>query len=118
MQWTICHCSAGVGRTGTSIALLKLLHLLPQVPHASDLDRCVTETIESMRERRLWMVKTDTEFALLYAALHLRLLNPCDEDFTLSWRAEACPSIENGSTTGREVDNDIDVAKYSRSNVI
>ena len=41
-----------------------------------------------MRERRLWMVKTDIEFATLYAALLLRLRNPREADFLLSWRLQ------------------------------
>jgi len=41
-----------------------------------------------MRERRLWMVKTDIEFATLYAALLLRLRNPREADFVLSWRLQ------------------------------
>ena len=45
-------------------------------------------TIECMRERRLWMVKTDIEFATLYAALLLRLRNPREADFVLSWRLQ------------------------------
>ena len=47
-----------------------------------------------MRERRLWMVKTDIEFATLYAALLLRLRNPREADFVLSWRLQDgdCPN--------------------------
>ena len=45
-------------------------------------------TIECMRERRLWMVKTDIEYATLYAALLLRLRNPREEDFKLTWRLQ------------------------------
>jgi hypothetical protein len=41
-----------------------------------------------MRERRLWMVKTDIEYATLYAALLLRLRNPREEDFKLTWRLQ------------------------------
>ena len=81
----MCHCSAGVGRTGTFLGLLHLLRLLPQLRDESGLDAAVTHTIEAMREKRLWMVKTDIEFATLYAALLLRLRNPDDTDFALTW---------------------------------
>ena len=40
------------------------------------LDSAVTRVIEAMRDRRLWMVKTDIEYATLYAAVLLRLRNP------------------------------------------
>ena len=81
----VCHCSAGVGRTGTFLGLLHLLRLLPQLRDESGLDAAVTHTIEAMREKRLWMVKTDIEYATLYAALLLRLRNPEDTDFALTW---------------------------------
>jgi len=44
-----------------------------------------------MRERRLWMVKTDVEFATLYAAVLLKLRNPNLADFELSWRQTMAP---------------------------
>ena len=87
-HWAVCHCSAGVGRTGTLIALLSLLQHVARSPSASSLDEAVRHTIECMRERRLWMVKTDIEFATLYAALLLRLRNPREADFLLSWRLQ------------------------------
>ena len=87
-HWAVCHCSAGVGRTGTLIALLSLLQHVARSPPASSLDEAVRHTIECMRERRLWMVKTDIEFATLYAALLLRLRNPREADFLLSWRLQ------------------------------
>merc|ERR1719198_814309 len=90
MPWAVCHCSAGVGRTGTFVALIKLLRELELGQLSSQpetLDSLVASIIEAMRERRLWMVNTDTEFATLYATLMLRLRNPCNKDFKLSWRA-------------------------------
>jgi protein tyrosine phosphatase len=75
----VCHCSAGVGRTGTLIALLHLLARLPALRTGDDFDACVRDSIERMRERRLWMVKTDVEFALLYAAALQRLRTPSIE---------------------------------------
>ena len=119
-HWAVCHCSAGVGRTGTLIALLALLCPGGQAPASgADFDEIigafdarVASTIEAMRERRLWMVKTDCEcaraaaplpppatrpryltclrraarrYATLYAAVMLRLRNPRNEDFALTW---------------------------------
>ena len=84
-HWAVCHCSAGVGRTGTFIALLWVLRHLSSVSDEVALDAAVTGVIESMRERRLWMVKTDIEYATLYAAVLLRLRNPEPADFALTW---------------------------------
>ena len=157
-HWAVCHCSAGVGRTGTFCGLLRVLQMLPQLATEAALDEAVTRTVEAMREKRLWMVsarvvyarnspllslssaspralratkpalpspiafccparsplacsthllpsaqppspaptspaaarppsqvKTDIEYATLYAALLLRLRNPNNQDFTLSW---------------------------------
>ena len=157
-HWGVCHCSAGVGRTGTFVALVTLLrHLLGGSQPEAALDGRITTVIESMRERRLWMVKTDIEcaarparvrrappsestppaprnrFATLYAALLLRLRNPHDEDFLLSWWLQegdcsmlhdaqpAAPAAAGGLEAGGEevateevdhIENDADVAKY------
>ncbi len=74
-----------MGRTGTFIALLRLLRQLPAVADEAALDKAVTGTIEAMRDKRLWMVKTDIEFATLYAAVLLRLRNPDTAEFALTW---------------------------------
>ncbi|KAL3908289.1 MAG: hypothetical protein SGPRY_009858 [Prymnesium sp.] len=73
-RWGVCHCSAGVGRTGTFIGILHMLIKLPSITSEAALDRATAAVIESMRARRLWMVKTDVEYATLYAALLFRLV--------------------------------------------
>lgn len=67
----IVHCSAGVGRSGTFIALDFLLHLL----HRGELDNLpdekdpIVETVDSLREQRMMMVQGEGQFMFLYDVL-------------------------------------------------
>jgi len=71
---TIVHCSAGVGRTGTFIALDRLLR---QVNDAISID--VFGTVLQLREYRCQMVQTETQYIFIHDCMSLeieRLLNP------------------------------------------
>ena len=48
---------------------MRVLHSVPQLKCIEDVDRVIKVTIEAMRQRRLWMVKTDGEYATIYCAL-------------------------------------------------
>lgn len=67
----IIHCSAGVGRSGTFIALDYLLFLL----HSGELDRLedgrdpIAETVDELRKQRMMMVQGESQFVFLYEAL-------------------------------------------------
>lgn len=69
----IIHCSAGVGRSGTFIALDYLLSLL----HAGELDAdvleegrdLVAEVVDELRKQRMMMVQGESQFVFLYEAL-------------------------------------------------
>lgn len=51
------------------------------------LDELIASSVEATRERRLWMVKSDYEFATIYAALALHLREALSPDFVLgAWR--------------------------------
>lgn len=100
-QWPVCHCSAGVGRTGTLLALLTTLRALPVLSDASALDAFIKRTIESMRQRRLWMVKTDAEYALIYAAVLQYVTRRPEDDgaadpYELEWRASDDDPVDMG----------------------
>ncbi|KAK8226113.1 protein-tyrosine phosphatase-like protein [Phyllosticta capitalensis] len=67
----IVHCSAGVGRSGTFIALDHLLSELAEgslddVPQGQD---PIEETVEALRTQRMMMVQGESQFALLYETL-------------------------------------------------
>lgn len=70
----IIHCSAGVGRSGTFIALdylLTQLHsgaLAPEALNPSDHDP-VAETVDLLRQQRMMMVQGEGQFAFLYDVL-------------------------------------------------
>ena len=67
----IIHCSAGVGRSGTFIALDYLLSLL----HSNQLDDLeedkdpIVETVDQLRQQRMMMVQGEGQFAFLYEVL-------------------------------------------------
>lgn len=51
------------------------------------LDELIASSVEATRERRLWMVKSDHEFATIYAALALHLRGQLSPDFAVgAWR--------------------------------
>ena len=64
----IVHCSAGVGRSGTFIALDHLLHLLDK----GDLDSVgqdtdpIAQTVDQLRQQRMMMVQGESQFMMLY----------------------------------------------------
>jgi protein-tyrosine phosphatase len=112
----IVHCSAGVGRTGTFIALDHLLRELRSgklIKEADDTTDPVFETVNLLREQRMMMVYNDTQFQFLYDVLKeqaLALLNldtaatilAPDNSFEPTIKGELEPIIGITSTpTGR-----------------
>ena len=67
----IIHCSAGVGRSGTFIALE---HLLGELTHgrfseAKDSDDLIYDTVDELRKQRMTMVQSLDQFRFLYDLL-------------------------------------------------
>ncbi|TKX24545.1 tyrosine-protein phosphatase-like protein 1 [Elsinoe australis] len=67
----VVHCSAGVGRSGTFIALDHLLTLLDNgelddVPPNTD---PVADTVDRLRQQRMMMVQGESQFTFLYDSL-------------------------------------------------
>ena len=106
----IIHCSAGVGRSGTFIALDFLLTQLESgaVKDAHDEEDMVNDVVHRLREQRMMMVQMENQFQFLYNVLreefekHLQSINlypmPNSPKF---W--EATGSVE--STDPRRTDN-------------
>ncbi|KAI4149187.1 MAG: hypothetical protein LQ340_004758 [Diploschistes diacapsis] len=75
--WTnppVIHCSAGVGRSGTFIALEHLLEeieggLLDNASALAADEDPIFDTVSALREQRMMMVQSDMQFAFLYDIL-------------------------------------------------
>jgi len=90
----IVHCSAGVGRSGTFIALDWLLTeleegSLDQVP--DDLDPIVN-LVDELRRQRMYMVQAEPQFWFLYEVLK--------EYWTIRWKRRQTEKKENGVGKG------------------
>ncbi|KXL43735.1 hypothetical protein M433DRAFT_155538 [Acidomyces richmondensis BFW] len=91
----IIHCSAGVGRSGTFIALDYLLSLL----HAGELDGIpvdrdpVAETVDMLRQQRMMMVQSEAQFYFIYEVLREQYLARFGGDTTASENTEGEDTI-------------------------
>ncbi|MCJ1436930.1 hypothetical protein MMC27_006313 [Xylographa pallens] len=67
----IIHCSAGVGRSGTFIALEHLLAELDAgtLDEVSNTDDIIHDTVNKLREQRMTMVQSEIQYLLLYELL-------------------------------------------------
>ena len=70
----IVHCSAGVGRSGTFIALDHLFRELDAgvVAAIQDDEDMIFDTVNKLREQRMTMVQSDAQYQFLYDALRGR----------------------------------------------
>jgi protein-tyrosine phosphatase len=67
----VVHCSAGVGRTGTFIALDWLLTELDNgaLDHVAEAADPVNDLVDMLRQQRMMMVQGDAQFSFLYDVL-------------------------------------------------
>ena len=67
----IIHCSAGVGRSGTFIALEFLLAQLEAgaIPRAGEKEDIIYDVVNRLREQRMTMVQSEIQYHFLYEVL-------------------------------------------------
>ncbi|XP_065941951.1 receptor-type tyrosine-protein phosphatase epsilon [Magallana gigas] len=68
---TLVHCSAGIGRTGTYIAIDALLR---EGQRKSKIN--IAECVKEIRENRMNMVQTYEQYKTIYQTLHLMFMSP------------------------------------------
>ena len=106
----IVHCSAGVGRSGTFIALEHLLAKLDAgtLDEVSDTDDIIHDTVNKLREQRMTMVQSEIQYLLLYELLREQYRKSNMENSSASASASAQVftaerlAIEKISPTGGE----------------
>ncbi len=64
MRPVVVHCSAGVGRSGTFIALDKILQ---QITYTDTVD--IFGIVYEMRKERVWMVQTEQQYICIHQCL-------------------------------------------------
>ncbi|KAJ6264657.1 Tyrosine-protein phosphatase [Drechslerella dactyloides] len=62
----IVHCSAGVGRSGTFIALDHLLAEIERGTYDADTGDPIFELVDRLREQRMYMVQSESQYEYLY----------------------------------------------------
>lgn len=95
------HCSAGVGRSGTFIALDHLLGELDSgaIAAAKDDEDMIFDTVNKLREQRMTMVQSEAQYQFLYEVLRDRF----EEKYGIppSRRPTPTPSIRSTRSEGR-----------------
>ena len=86
----LIHCSAGVGRTGTFIAIDQLVEQCLELHGVPDIDECVRE----MRMCRNHMVQTEMQYVFIYRAILDALSELLEDESTKSQRIAAAAEAE------------------------
>ena len=91
----IIHCSAGVGRSGSFIALEYLLAQIQSgaISEANDDQDLIFDLVTQLREQRMSMVQSDIQYAFLYEVVRERFLSSYNSP-TESGPQELAPGAE------------------------
>ncbi|XP_062563518.1 phosphatidylinositol phosphatase PTPRQ [Armigeres subalbatus] len=115
----VVHCSAGVGRTGTLIALDIILQ---RIQHEKKIN--IYETVKQLRNQRVKMVQTSEQYAFLYHACleyttrnNRKKPNSSDEETTSSTRSDPNAHSSLALKNGRRNMINIKFPKYVHSGI-
>ncbi|KAF8423823.1 protein-tyrosine phosphatase-like protein [Tirmania nivea] len=102
----IVHCSAGVGRSGTYITLDYLLKEIESGSiHADEAEDPVYETVNTLREQRMYMVQSEPQYHFIYDVLKEKF----EED-----RRGVSPPVEGKTVTLEAMVNEATVNEATR----
>ncbi|XP_065923437.1 receptor-type tyrosine-protein phosphatase epsilon [Magallana gigas] len=87
---TIVHCSAGIGRTGTYIALDSLYHAGKRSGRVN-----VAEYVKTMRANRMNMIQTYEQYMTVFLALHEAFKAVPDPEATVKFRQRISPMLKD-----------------------
>lgn len=79
----LVHCSAGIGRTGTFIALSYLFGLIEKYLENhldyNEVGFSIFGLVRNLREQRIGMVQTSIQYQMIYKLLHVYANNHFDD---------------------------------------
>ena len=62
----VCHCSAGVGRTGTFLTLFNLYVEIERKKNNPEIQFNIFNVVRKLKEMRMLLVQTDTQYWFIY----------------------------------------------------
>ncbi len=91
----IIHCSAGVGRSGTFIALEYLLAQLDSgaLEESKDEEDMIFDVVNRLREQRMTMVQSEVQYQFLYQVVREQLLKKRATAATAASNGEPSPKL-------------------------
>lgn len=97
----IIHCSAGVGRSGTFIALEYLLAQLDSgaLEESKDDEDMIYDVVNHLREQRMTMVQSEIQYQFLYQVVRKQLLKKRATGAAAAGNGEPSPKLRKTAST-------------------